>query len=833
MPTLNLRLRIVLAAALVFVLAIVASLVYVVHSSQKTALESANVILEGIAETQAGAIGSILETHGVAASTLARTFTSLATDPLVGPQTYKQLFSDQLPALPNSRGIWALVNPGTAQASHEQLLVQDLVLPGGYFGPSIKREVDTGEILFSEMNISMEAGLQGWYLDPLAADKPVLNGPYLYEGELYTSSTDIVRDASGKGVGLVGVDFNGAVFSEMIGQSAPMGTGWVRVINHEGNWVVHPDASKIGMPADDAEAKQAIAGTANGPYHAVTSVDGAPWAVTAIKAEIPHFGIAWTVLVGVPEATLLADATAQRNVLIISGLVLLAAGLAAFWWLGTSITKPITRLTQTMEQLAAGALDVVVEGGAQKDEIGAMARAVEVFRANGLRVAELNRETERHMIEATDHSGQLKAIGRSQLVLEFDLEGRVLTANGNFLELLGYREGDVVGKPNALFLFDADPSSQSYKQFWQELAAGNFKSGEYKRRTRDGREVWIQSTFTPIAGIDGKAYKVVQFATEVTARKQAVAAVGASLARLADGDLTARIDTAFQAEFEDLRHALNSTITRFADVVGQIKDTSRAVKTATGEILSGTNDLSERTTKQAATIEETSAAMEQLAATVSQNAELARKASGDAEATTRIAEAGGVVMGQATEAMAAISGSSAKISNIIGLIDDIAFQTNLLALNASVEAARAGDAGKGFAVVAVEVRRLAQSAASASADVKVLIEQSASEVRNGSTLVADAAERLKSVVERARANNALMDTIASENREQAASIAEVVGAVHMLDEMTQHNAALVEQTNAAIEQTEGQAGELDAIIGIFSLGDAPASRFVQPRRLVA
>src|SRR5690606_28148447 len=185
---------------------------------------------------------------------------------------------------------------------------------------------------------------------------------------------------------------------------------------------------------------------------------------------------------------------------------------------------------------------------------------------------------------------------------------------------------------------------------------------------------------------------------------------------------------------------------KLSEIVGQLRTTSRALKTATSEILSGANDLSERTTKQAATIEETSATMEQLAATVMQNAERARGASQAAGEVTHTAEEGGAVMAQATEAMERITQSSAKISNIIGLIDDIAFQTNLLALNASVEAARAGEAGKGFAVVAVEVRRLAQSAAEASAEVKALIEQSGSEVNTGSKLVSDAAAKLEAML---------------------------------------------------------------------------------------
>jgi methyl-accepting chemotaxis protein len=196
---------------------------------------------------------------------------------------------------------------------------------------------------------------------------------------------------------------------------------------------------------------------------------------------------------------------------------------------------------------------------------------------------------------------------------------------------------------------------------------------------------------------------------------------------------------------------------------------------------------------------------------------MAQDAAGKAVAVSRTAQESGGVMNEANNAMERITQSSAKISNIIGMIDDIAFQTNLLALNASVEAARAGDAGKGFAVVAVEVRRLAQSAASASGEVKALVEQSANEVRGGSKLVSDAGARLAEMLEAARQNSALVDAIARASRDQAAAIDEVTVAVRTLDEMTQHNAALVEQTNAAIEQTEAQAQTLDAIVDVFTL----------------
>ncbi len=299
--------------------------------------------------------------------------------------------------------------------------------------------------------------------------------------------------------------------------------------------------------------------------------------------------------------------------------------------------------------------------------------------------------------------------------------------------------------------------------------------------------------------------------------EHAVRTTGEMLNALAEGDLTVRITDAFEPEFQKIKDDSNAVADKFETIVSQLRETSNALRTATGEILSGANDLADRTTKQAATIEETSAAMEQLLNTVTENAQRAEQASARAKAATQLAAEGGAVMLNANGAMERITQSSGKISNIIGMIDDIAFQTNLLALNASVEAARAGEAGKGFAVVAVEVRRLAQNAAQASSDVKVLIEQSGTEVKGGTQLVADATAKLKRIVDAVQENGGLMEQIAAASGSQTSAIGEITVAVRQMDEMTQHNAALVEETNAAIEQTEGQAVALDQIVEVFTI----------------
>jgi len=296
------------------------------------------------------------------------------------------------------------------------------------------------------------------------------------------------------------------------------------------------------------------------------------------------------------------------------------------------------------------------------------------------------------------------------------------------------------------------------------------------------------------------------------------------LSSLANTDLRVRMTGSYKGAFATLQSDTNALADTLTSIMHSLRTAITSMRAATSEIVVGTNDLSERTTKQAATIEETTAAIEQLAATVLENADRARDANANAQKVRSVGEEGGAVMARANDAMERITQSSSKISNIIGLIDDIAFQTNLLALNASVEAARAGDAGQGFAVVAVEVRRLAQSAAKASSDVKTLVDASAGEVDEGTKLVAEAAAKLEAMMESARANNELMEGIARNSREQASAIEEVSGAVRQVDQMTQHNAALVEETNAAITQTEHQAGEIDRIVEVFKLDGAPASR---------
>ncbi|WP_108395511.1 methyl-accepting chemotaxis protein [Devosia submarina] len=467
----------------------------------------------------------------------------------------------------------------------------------------------------------------------------------------------------------------------------------------------------------------------------------------------------WTIASGVlltdVRAQFLASATIVGTVSLAVIVILLAVGI----FIARGISKPLVRLNTDMLEIAEGKFDVELTGQERRDEVGDMSRAVEVFRQNGLKVAELT-EAEAARIISDQHA-------RAQMM------GELQQAFGNVVHAA--------------------------------------VAGDFTRRV-------------PAAFPDQELNTLAQGVNElVEVVDRSITETGQVLSALAETDLTKRVNGNYQGSLAQLKNDTNAVAENLTNVVGQLRGTSRALKSATGEILAGTNDLAERTTKQAAAIEETSAAMEQLATTVTENAKKARDAAMRTQSAAQLADEGGHVMEQATQAMDRISTSSAKISNIIGLIDDIAFQTNLLALNASVEAARAGEAGKGFAVVAVEVRRLAQSAAQASADVKQLIEQSSVEVSGGTKLVDSAAQKLQDILLAVRENSTLMQAISSASGEQSSAIGEVTTAIRQMDEMTQHNAALVEETNAAIEQTEAQAVELDKIVEIFRI-DAQGER---------
>ena len=438
--------------------------------------------------------------------------------------------------------------------------------------------------------------------------------------------------------------------------------------------------------------------------------------------------------------------------------------------------------------------------------------------------------TEQKM-QTADYSGQLSAISKAQAVIEFTLDGKIVNANENFLKTLGYTIEEIRGQHHSMFAEPVYRASVEYRMFWEKLGRGEFDAGKYKRLGKGGKEVWIQASYNPILDMNGKPFKVVKYATDITEQvkaaqmmEQAVEQTQEVVSATQDGDLMRRIPLEGKSgSIESLCTGVNSLVDAFSAIVGQIKTASDAINIAAKEIASGNSDLSARTEQQAASLEETASSMEELTSTVKQNAENAKQANQLAIGASDIALKGGQVVSQVVHTMSAINESSKKIVDIISVIDGIAFQTNILALNAAVEAARAGEQGRGFAVVAAEVRSLAQRSAGAAKEIKTLIGDSVEKVGNGSKLVEQAGKTMDEIVTSVKRVTDIMSEISAASQEQSSGIEQVNTTITQMDEVTQQNAALVEEASASARSLEEQSVGLTHSVSQFRLSASQAA----------
>jgi len=433
----------------------------------------------------------------------------------------------------------------------------------------------------------------------------------------------------------------------------------------------------------------------------------------------------------------------------------------------------------------------------------------------------------RNVTEMRLNEGMLSALNKAQAVIEFSMDGTIVQANENFLSALGYSLAEIKGKHHSMFCEPAYAQSPEYRAFWEKLARGEFDTGQYKRIGKGGREIWIQASYNPILDASGKPFKVVKFASDITAMRQAVEQTRDVVTAARERDLSRRIPMAGKTgELELLCGGVNDLLDSMVDMMSEIRAISQEVSSAAAEISTATTDLSQRTEEQAASLEETSASMEEIAATVRKNAENANHANDLTRGTHEVADRGGEVVAEAVSAMARIEESSRKIADIISVIDEIARQTNLLALNAAVEAARAGEAGRGFAVVASEVRSLAQRSSQAAKDIKDLITNSSSQVQDGVQLVNRAGASLKDILQSIKQVADIVADIATASNEQSGGIEQVNKALTQMDEVTQQNSAMVEQNAATARTLEQQAAAMDEKIGAYKL--TPGAQLVTP-----
>ncbi|MGH8227943.1 MAG: methyl-accepting chemotaxis protein [Steroidobacteraceae bacterium] len=515
--------------------------------------------------------------------------------------------------------------------------------------------------------------------------------------------------------------------------------------------------------------------------------------------------------------------TRDLTAAITAGVLLLS--LALSWLISRSLSRPMAYAVEVFGAIAGGHYDNRIEA-AGTDEVGQVLRALDEMQGK------LRQQIEAERAQAAENARVRQALDKvSTNVVLADDAHRIIylneTAEATFARaqseirrsLPGFEPARLRG--NSLDALSADPADQ--RRMLETL------SGSQVQERRLGN-CTFRTVSNPVVSRDGARIGTVMEWTDRTPEVAVEQEMQSMLTATLGGNLTERIQLAGKMGFfEALARNVNQLADNMAEIVAKVKHAAGEVYRGAEEISQGNANLSQRTEEQSSSLEETASSMEEMTSTVKQNADNAGQANQLAIAARDQAEKGGAVVAKAVGAMTDINDSSKKIADIIGVIDEIAFQTNLLALNAAVEAARAGEQGRGFAVVASEVRNLAGRSATAAKEIKELIQDSVKKVEDGSVLVTQSGQTLEQIVAAVKKVSDIVAEIAAASREQSSGIEQVNRAVMQMDELTQQNAALVEQATAASQAMAQQAGELNEMMGGYVLAANLTASFAGQR----